>query len=374
MPQDYYSVIGVPRDASSADIKKAFRKKAMKLHPDQNPSEGAKKEFQALQEAYSVLSDEKKRSLYDQVGHQQYSHMDSSGGGHPGAGAGGFSGGQGFESFFEDIFSNFGGGFGERERAQGQAATAQVSVTLEEAFSGVTRDLEMELLVGCSSCQSTGSKSKKKQTCSSCQGTGHRNIQRGFMIMRQTCPSCQGVGVQIQDPCGQCQGRGAMFGNRKISIKIPAGVEDETVLRVSGAGHAGQQGAANGDLHVQISIKEHPLFLRERDHILCRVPISMTQAALGSSVELPTIDGGRVRLTIPPGSQPDERFRIKNKGFVRYGTRIRGDLYVQIVVDIPKKLTQKQKELLQEFDNDKGVARSSFFNKVNSFFRYGDKE
>ncbi len=377
MAEDYYSIVGVAKDASEAEIKKAFRKKAMKLHPDQNPSETAKKEFQKLQEAYAVLSDSQKRSVYDQVGHQQYEQMGSAGGGGGSHGFSGFGGGEGFESFFEDIFSSFGGGFGERGsgRNQGKVAATQVTVTLEEAFAGASKELDLELLVGCQPCNSSGSKDGKTQTCSQCRGTGSQNIQRGFMLLRQTCGACHGAGKVVKNPCGQCQGRGAVFGRKTLSVKIPPGIEHETQLRVSGAGHAGQNGGPPGDLHVAVFIKEHDLFLREGEHILCRVPVSIAQAALGSSVELPTIDGGRVRLSIPAGSQPDERFRLKGKGFVRYGSRVRGDLYVQIVVEIPKKLTAKQKELLKEFDsNGHESAQSSFFKKVNSFFRYGDKE
>ena len=374
---DYYTVLGVSKGASGAEIKKAFRQKAMKLHPDQNPSESAKKEFQAIQEAYAVLSDEKKKSMYDQMGHHQYEQMNSAGGGPgPGAAGGGFGGAEGFDSFFEDIFSSFGGGFGGRGgggQRQASTASTQVSITLEEAFAGVTKELNLELLVACTGCHSTGSKSKKTQQCGQCRGTGRLNIQQGFMMLRQTCPACRGMGSVVADPCGQCQGRGAVYGRKSLSVKIPAGIETDTQLRVSGAGHAGL-GGEQGDLHVLVVIKEHPLFVRDAEHILCRVPISIVQATLGSSVEIPTVDGGRVRVTIPAGSQPDERLRLKGKGFTRYGSRIRGDLYVQLVVEVPKKLTQKQQELLKAFDQnyqDTG-ARSSFFKKMSSFFKYED--
>ncbi|MCY4413547.1 MAG: molecular chaperone DnaJ [Alphaproteobacteria bacterium] len=376
---DYYSRLGVEKGANAAEIKKAFRKKAMELHPDRNPSSEAEEEFKKVQEAYAVLSDPQKRSMYDQVGHSQYEQMESTGGaggaGGGYGGHGGFGGADGFD-FFESIFSNFSDGSSQPKMRPAQTA---VELSLEEAFEGVAKKMSVEALVDCNSCEATGSKDQKISTCSHCRGTGQAQIQRGFMLLRQTCPHCQGVGKKIENPCTQCKGQGAVFGQKNISVHIPAGVDDDVQLRVPGQGHSGLRGDAPGDLFVHISVREHELFLRQGEHIVCRLPLSMTQAALGYSVELPTIDGSRVRLTITPGAQTDDKLRLKGHGFIRYGSRSRGDMYVQLLVEIPRKLSAKQKELLQQFDLESKdtvnqPASSSFFKKVSSFLRYGDKK
>jgi len=375
--EDFYSVLGVSREATDSEIKKAFRKKAMQYHPDRNPGDKeAEEQFKRVQEAYDVLSDTKKKSIYDQVGHQQYDRMQS--GGYDHSAAGGAAGGaHGFGDFF-DFFSDLRAESGEAS-PQGRHMQVEVEVSLEEAFSGVEKTISAEALVACERCKGCGSADQKTHVCKGCGGTGQNRMQRGFMVFAQVCRSCQGQGTIITNPCRSCKGQGATFGHRRIRLTIPAGVEDDVQLRVSGQGHAGVRGASPGDLYAHVRITPHDLFMRQDDHILCRAPISMVQAALGGSIELPTIEGKRVSITIPSGSQTDDRLRVKGHGFVRYRTHSRGDMFVQVIVEIPHKLTAKQKELLEEFDAcSKGPmhqpATNSFFKKVSSFLRYGDKK
>lgn len=376
---DYYTTLGVDRGASADVIKKAFRKKAMKLHPDRNPGDkNAEEEFKKVQEAYAVLSDEKKRGIYDQVGHSQYQQMGSGAGGGPEGGFGGFSGADGFD-FFESIFSGFSQAGASAQQEQVRPAQTRINLSLEEAFHGVKKEITLEVLVGCRGCAATGAKDQKTSMCGECRGTGQTQIQRGFMSFRQTCRTCEGYGVRIANPCTQCRGKGVVFGNKKLELNIPKGIEDDVQLKLPSQGHTGVKGGRAGDLYVHVTIKEHDLFLRHGDHIVCRIPLTMTQAALGYEAELPTIDGSRVRVTIPPGSQTDDKLRLKGHGFVRYGMRGRGDMYVQLLVEIPRRLSTKQKELLRQFDEvSKGTVNqpenSSFFKKVSSFLRYGDKK
>ena len=376
MSEDYYSILGVSSGAGEVEIKKAFRKKAMELHPDRNPGDKvAEEKFKKLQEAHAVLSDAKKRAMYDKVGHSQFEQMQAGGGFNEGQ-QGGFGGAEGFD-FFDAIFGNFRQEENNSGAQRGQHLRVQMRITLEEAFHGIEKEISIESLVGCEVCAGTGSHDKEVSTCAQCGGSGQTRMQRGFMLFAQTCRGCQGAGHIIKNPCRSCKGQGAMFGHRRVKMTIPAGVEDDVQLRLSGQGHAGVRGAPPGDLFVHVLIEDHELFLRQDDVVLCRAPISMIQAALGGEVELPTIEGKRVNVTVPAGSQTGDRLRLKGHGFKRYRGHGRGDMYVQLVVEIPKKLNAKQKSLLEEFSAASGDVHqpetSSFFKKVRNFLRHGDK-
>jgi molecular chaperone DnaJ len=375
--RDFYDILGVQRDASDDDIKKAYRKLAMQYHPDRNQGDKeAEGRFKEVNEAYDVLKDGEKRAAYDRFGHAAFDG--GGGGGGPGAGgAGGPFGG--FEDIFEEMFGRFGGGNGRRQRqASGRGADLRTSVEigLEEAFNGTKKTITVPSSVSCEACSGTGSESgaAAATTCNTCQGAGKVRAQQGFFLIERTCPTCGGSGRTIKNPCKVCGGAGRVQRERNLSVSVPAGVEDGTRIRLAGEGEAGMRGAPAGDLYVDIGIRPHSLFQRDGSNIFVRVPLRMTQAALGGQVEVPVVDGGRARVTIPAGTQAGDQFRLRGKGFSVLRSAARGDMYVQVSVETPQNLSKRQRELLEEFEAEaeKGGRTSpeseGFFAKVKDFW------
>jgi molecular chaperone DnaJ len=376
--RDFYDVLGVARDASEEDLKKAYRKLAMQFHPDRNQGDkSAEGKFKELNEAYDVLKDAEKRAAYDRYGHAAFEQ----GGG--GGGGAGFAGGQNpFGGAFEDIFEEMFGGLrgGARGRApagRGNDIRGQVEVSLEEAFAGAKKTVRVASSVACEACKGTGAEGPAAQaasTCGTCGGAGKVRAQQGFFLIERTCPTCSGSGRVIKNPCKVCAGQGRTQRDRTLAVTIPAGVEDGTRIRLSGEGEAGMRGAPSGDLYVDVSVKQHAIFQRDGANIFVRVPLRMTQAALGGAVEVPTIDGARNKVTIPAGTQTGDQFRLRGKGFSVLRSAARGDMYVQVAVETPQNLSKKQQELLAEFEREcEKTGRSSpesegFFAKVKEFW------
>jgi molecular chaperone DnaJ len=376
--RDYYEVLGVARDASEEDLKKAYRKLAMKWHPDRNQGDkAAEAQFKELNEAYDVLKDAEKRAAYDRFGHAAFEQ----GGGGPGGG--GFAGGNPFGGAFEDIFEEMFGGLGGRGGrrggpvGRGNDLRTGLEVTLEEAFAGAKKTIRVGTSVACEACKGTGAEGPATQaaaTCGTCGGSGKIRAQQGFFLIERTCPTCSGSGRVVKNPCKVCAGQGRVQRDRTLSVTIPAGVEDGTRIRLSGEGEAGLRGAPPGDLYVDIALKQHPIFQRDGANIFVRVPLRMTQAALGGAVEVPTVDGGRAKVTIPAGTQAGDQFRLRGKGFSVLRSAARGDMYVQVAVETPQNLTKRQQELLAEFEREaEKSGRSSpesegFFAKVKEFW------
>ena len=365
--QDYYDLLGVARQASDAEIKKAYRKMAMKYHPDRNPNDSeAEEKFKEVQKAYAVLSDPQKRAAYDQFGH---AGVDSAMGG--GAGFGGF--GDVFEDLFENIFS---GGRRQTRSSRGQhGADLQynVQLTLEEAALGKQIEISVPRHAHCHECDGSGAKKgSQPKTCETCAGVGQVRIQQGFFSIQQTCPSCHGEGHMISDPCHACQGQGRVRENKTLTVKIPAGVDSGDRVRLGGEGEAGIKGGPAGDLYVQVSIKPHAIFQRQDSDLHCEVPISFVTAALGGAIEVPTLEG-RVTLKIPPETQTGKAFRLRGKGMKSVRGYAPGDLLCKVVVETPVNLSREQKDLLTSLqtslDNGKHSPRSSsWFDGVKKFF------
>jgi molecular chaperone DnaJ len=376
--RDYYEVLGVARDAGEDDLKKAYRKLAMQWHPDRNQGNAeAEAKFKELNEAYDVLKDAEKRAAYDRFGHAAFEQGGPGGGG--GFGGGGPFGGGGFEDIFEEMFGRFGGGGRGQRAAAGRGADlrTQVEVSLEEAFAGAKKTIRFATSVSCEACKGVGAESGAAsgvQTCGTCQGNGKIRAQQGFFLVERTCPTCGGAGRSIKNPCKICRGAGRVQRERSLNVSVPAGVDDGTRIRLSGEGEAGQRGAPAGDLYVDIAVRPHPIFQRDGANILVRVPLRMTQAALGGHVEVPSIDGGRSKVTIPAGTQTGDQFRLRGKGFSVLRSAARGDMYVQVMVETPQNLSPKQRELLEQFEAEaeKGGRTSpeseGFFAKVKEFW------
>lgn len=375
--QDYYATLGVARDASADDLKRAYRKLAMQYHPDRNPGDKqAEARFKEVSEAYDVLKDDQKRGAYDRFGHAAF---EGGGGGGQGAGMGGFdfSAAGDLGDIFDQMFG-MGRRGGNRPRSGADVRQA-VEIDLADAFTGTKVNLRVPTRVKCESCEGSGSadKGQASTTCPSCQGAGKIRAQQGFFLIERTCPTCGGQGRVIRNPCRTCQGVGTMQRERSLQVAIPAGVEDGTRIRLSGEGEAGGTGAQNGDLYVHIAIKPHEFFQREQANILMRVPLRMTQAALGDEVEVPVIDGTRAKVKIPPGTQTGDQFRLRGKGFSVLRSAARGDMFIQVAVETPQNLTTKQRELLEAFEAEaKTGAKGSpdhegFFAKVAAFFEGG---
>ncbi|HVC61786.1 MAG TPA: molecular chaperone DnaJ [Acetobacteraceae bacterium] len=378
--QDYYATLGVARDAGGDDIKKAYRKLAMQHHPDRNPGDKqAEAKFKDASEAYDVLKDEQKRAAYDRYGHAAFEQ-----GGGPGGFAGGFefSAGGGLNDIFDQMFGDMmgrrGGGGAGRPRTGADIRQA-VEIDLAEAFAGAKVNLRVPTRVACEACNGTGSEDKNRapDTCPTCQGAGKVRSQQGFFLIERTCPTCGGQGRVIRNPCRTCQGVGTVQRERALQVAIPAGVEDGTRIRLAGEGEAGGQGAPNGDLYVHVAVRPHPFFQRDGSNILMRVPLRMSQAALGGDVEVPVIDGSRAKVKIPPGTQTGDQFRLRAKGFSVLRSAARGDMYIQVAVETPQNLTRRQRELLEEFEAEslkhaKGSPEhEGFFAKVKEFFEGG---
>lgn len=366
--QDFYELLGVGREASADEIKKAYRKLAMQHHPDRNPGDKkAEQNFKEITEAYDVLKDEQKRAAYDRFGHAAFEQ------GSRGPGDFGFGGG-GFADIFEEMFGSvMGGGRGANGTARGNDLRYNLEITLEEAFKGRETQVRVPTLVGCEACHGSGAEAgSRPANCPTCRGTGRVRTQQGFFTMERTCPSCHGAGKVIENPCRACGGQGRVRKDKTLSVTIPPGVEDGTRIRLAGEGEAGMRGGANGDLYIFLGVKPHPLFQRDGANIHCRVPISMPTAALGGAIEVPTIDGSRAKVSIPAGTQTGHQFRLRSKGMTVLRSHVRGDMYVQVSVETPVHLTKRQQELLREFEKEGGDHTSpeseGFFAKVKEFF------
>ncbi len=375
MAKDYYEILGVSKTASADEMKKAYRKLAMKHHPDKNPNDKAAEEkFKEISHAYDVLSDEQKRAAYDRYGHDAFNQggMGSAGGN---SAAGGFDFSSGFADIFEDLFGMGGGrrGGGEASAStRGADLRYNLNVTLEEAFTGKTETIKITTAASCETCKgSGGANGSKPVNCSGCNGSGRVRATQGFFTVERTCTSCSGMGKTIKDPCKTCAGSGRVRKEKTLSVNIPAGVEEGTRIRLSGEGEVGVRGGATGDLYIFIGIKAHGLFVRDGADIHCNIPIKMTTATLGGSIEVPTIDGSRVKVTIPEGTQHGHQMRLRGKGMSILRAGSRGDMYIHTLVETPIKLSKKQKELLKEFDkNGENVSpqSESFFAKVKDFW------
>jgi molecular chaperone DnaJ len=367
--RDYYEVLGVDRSASEQDIKKAYRRIAMKYHPDRNPDDAdADAKFKEATEAYEVLSDGSKRGNYDQFGHA---------GVDPSMGGGGFQGGS-FSDIFGDVFGDiFGGGGGGRRQGpqRGSDLRYTLEVSLEEAVRGSTAEIRVPSLQHCDPCDGSGAKpGSSPTTCGGCGGSGQVRSQQGFFQVQQTCPKCRGRGQTISDPCGECRGQGLVEKTKTLSVKVPPGVDTGDRIRLSGEGEAGPAGGPPGDLFVQIAVRQHSLFERDGRHLYCEVPISFADAALGGELEVPTLDG-RVKLKIPAETQTGKMFRLRGKGVkpVRGGPV--GDLLCRAVVETPVNLTREQRALLEDFrialsagGEQQSPRQSSWFEGVKNFF------
>ena len=376
--QDYYATLGVAREAGADDIKKAYRKLAMQFHPDRNPGDKqAESKFKEVNEAYDVLKDDQKRAAYDRYGHAAFEQ------GGPGGFQGGFDfgAGGGLNDIFDQMFGEFmgrRGGGGPRQRAGADIRQA-AEIDLVDAFAGTKVNLRVPTRVACEACNGTGSEDKTRgaDTCPTCQGTGKVRTQQGFFLIERTCATCGGQGRVIRNPCRVCRGAGTVQRERSLQVAIPAGVEDGTRIRLAGEGEAGGQGATPGDLYVHVAVRPHPFFQRDSANILMRVPLRMSQAALGADVEVPVIDGSRAKVKIPPGTQTGDQFRLRGKGFSVLRSAARGDMYIQVAVETPQNLTRRQRELLEEFEAEsekhaKGSPEhEGFFAKVKEFFEGG---
>lgn len=368
--QDYYDLLGVGRSADADELKRAYRNQAKQHHPDRNPGDSAaEQKFKEVSEAYEVLSDDQKRAAYDQFGHAAFEH--ASGG--PGGAEFGF--GSSFADVFDDLFGEFMGGRrgGGRQQSRGNDLRFNLEIGLEDAFHGRNREIRVPSTVLCDSCEGSGARDGARPSlCGTCQGVGKVRSQQGFFTIERTCPSCGGAGHVITDPCPSCQGGGRVQKQKTLMVKIPAGVEDGTRIRLSGEGEAGLRGAPPGDLYIFLSISAHRLFQRDGSHLYCRVPIPMTTAALGGAIEVPTLGGARARITIPKGTQTGRQFRLKGKGMPVMRSNGQGDLYIQATIETPVNLTKAQQELLRQFESE-GSARTnpeseSFLSKVKELW------
>ncbi len=373
--RDYYEVLGVNKSANKEEIKKAYRKLALKFHPDKNKGDKAAEEkFKEASEAYHVLSDDKRKSNYDQFGHAAFQ-----GGGQGGFGNFDFS--SSFSDIFEDVFGDFGdfgfgGGRSRRGRTNNRGSDLRydISIELNDAFIGTEKNISYTTYKKCKTCSGSGAKPGSKPTsCNYCNGQGKVRSSQGFFTIQQTCPECSGEGEKISNPCSSCTGVGKTQSNETVAVKIPKGVDDGTRIRLAGKGEAGTKGGSNGDLYLFISVEPHSIFKRSEENLYYELPISIADAALGATVEVPSIDGGKTRIKIPSGTQSGKQLRLKGKGMPILRRNITGDLYIRIITEVPTSLTKKQKELLVEFktleDTKSNPLIKSFFEKAKKFWR-----
>lgn len=376
MSQDYYAMLGVAKNADAAALKSAFRKKAMEFHPDRNPGDlKAEAKFKEISEAYSVLSDDNKRAVYDRYGAEGLKGMNQGGsaGGYGGADINDVLNGM-FGDLFEDLFQGGRGGNGRRGPARGADLRHDVEISLREAFTGKPIRMEVPTTEACAPCGGSGAAAgARPETCSTCAGQGRVRATQGFFTMERTCTACSGRGQIIRDVCKTCQGRGATRRNRTLEVTVPQGVEDGTRIRLAGEGDAGSRGGPAGDLYLFVSVAKDEFFERDGGDLYCQAPVTMTIAALGGAIEVPTIEGGRARIEIPEGAQSGRRFRLRGKGMTKLkSTGPRGDLYVEIQVETPVHLNARQRDLLRQFEKESSAesspASQNFFAKVKKMF------
>ena len=368
MKADFYETLGVSKGADEKELKSAYRKMAMQFHPDRNPGDAScEAKFKEVNEAYDTLKDPQKRAAYDRFGHAAFENGMGGGGGFQGAG--------GFADIFEDIFGDM---MGRRQRSSGGRERGadmryNMEITLEEAFAGKTAQIRVPSSITCSECSGSGAKpGTQPVNCSTCSGSGRVRASQGFFSIERTCPTCQGRGQMIKDPCGKCHGQGRVTEERALSVNIPAGIEDGTRIRLANEGEAGTRGGPSGDLYIFLSVKPHEFFQRDGADLYCKVPISMTTAALGGSFEVATLDGTQTRVKVTEGSQNGKQFRLKGKGMPVLRQPAVGDLYIQVAVETPQNLTKRQRELLEEFDKISSTENSpqsaGFFTRMKDFF------
>jgi molecular chaperone DnaJ len=368
--RDYYEVLGVSREIDSDGLKKAYRKLAMQYHPDRNPDdEGAEAQFKEVNEAYVILKDGDKRAAYDRYGHAAFE-----GGG--GGGGSGFS--AGFSDIFDEMFGGFAGGAGRGNRQSASPRGADLrynlNISLEDAFKGREVEIRVPTSVACTPCNGSGAaEGAQPVSCPACGGAGKTRSQQGFFTIERTCSQCHGQGRAIDNPCQSCAGAGRVHKDKNLAVNIPPGVENGTRIRLTGEGEAGLRGAPAGDLYVFLNVETHRIFEREGADVFCRIPIPMTTAAVGGSIEVPTIDGTRAKMNIPDGTQTGQQFRLKGKGMTALNGKGRGDMYVETSVETPVNLTKKQKNLLKEFETSGGKNSHSpqsegFFTKVKEIW------
>ena len=372
--QDFYDLLGVARGAGADEIKKAYRKLAMQYHPDRNPGDkAAEHKFKEINEAYDVLKDDQKRAAYDRFGHAAFD-----GAGPRGPGAGGFDfGSGGFADIFEEMFGDFMGGRRGAQRGQagrGSDVRFNLEISLEDAFQGKQATIKVPSSVGCEVCDGSGSEpGSQPVTCPTCGGAGRVRASQGFFTVERTCPGCGGQGRVIKNPCRACSGAGRVRKDKTLKVDIPPGVDDGTRIRLANEGESGMRGAPPGDLYIFLSVRPHALFQRDGADLFCKAPIPMAIAALGGPIEIPAIDGGRAKITVPAGTQSGARFRLRGKGMSVLRSAGRGDMYVELQVETPVNLTKRQRELLEEFEREGGGGTSpesqGFFAKVKEFFK-----
>ena len=374
--RDYYEVLGVAKGADAKAIKSAYRKLAMQYHPDQNPDDAeAETKFKEVGEAYSVLSDADKRAAYDRMGHAAFQNGGGGGGGPFGGGASAADFSDIFEQVFGDAFGMGRGGRGRRGGpARGSDLRYDMEINLDEAFHGKDANIRIPTTLSCERCDGDGAEpGTGVTTCDTCQGAGRVRRTQGFFTMEQTCPTCGGRGQYVETPCQECDGVGRVRKMRDLRVQIPPGVEDGMRIRLAGEGEAGARGGPRGDLYIFVSVKPHEIFERDGPNLYCRAPVPMTTAALGGEIDAPTIEGGKVEIKIPAGSQTGERMRLRQKGMPKInGGGARGEMYVELFVETPRKLTERQRELLQEFCDISGDGcnpeSDGFFKKVRRFW------
>ena len=374
--RDFYDVLGVSKGATADEIKKGYRKKAKELHPDRNSDNPeAESQFKEANEAYEILKDDNKKAAYDRYGHAAF---DGGMGGGPragGHGQGDFA--SAFSDVFEDLFGDFmggqRGGGGRQRAARGSDLRYNLRISLEDAYSGLQKSITVSASATCEECSGSGAEGgAEPQTCPTCSGMGKVRAQQGFFTVERTCPTCSGAGQIVKNPCNGCGGAGRVQKEKVLSVNIPAGVETGTRIRLSGEGEAGLRGGPSGDLYIFIDVAEHAIFQRDGLDLFCRVPVSMVTASLGGEIEVPTIDGGRSRVKVPEGSQSGRQMRLRSKGMPALRGPGQGEMYIELAVETPVKLTSKQKELLREFEDSCAHSNSpnahGFFDKVKSFW------
>jgi len=366
--RDYYDVLNCQKGAAITEIKASYRKLAMEFHPDKNPGDHtAEVKFKEINEAYDVLKDDQKRAAYDRFGHAAFEHNGGRGNGNP------FDFASSFTDIFDDLFGDF---TGKQRRRQNRGGDLRynLEITLEEAFKGRATQIKVPTAVACETCEGTGSEAgSKPEQCPTCSGIGKVRAQQGFFTIERTCPQCRGNGRIVRNPCKTCKGSGHVQKERTLSVDVPPGVEEGTRIRLSGEGQAGMNGGPAGDLYIFISVAAHPIFQRDGHDLHCRAPISFVTAALGGAIEVPTLDGGRAKITIPDGTQSGHQFRLRAKGMpVLRGGGMAGDLYVEVAVETPSKLSKKQKELLKAFESESAAGTNpeseGFMAKLREFW------